>query len=95
MCDKSLFLISLKFAIELNWGFLGKWKISYNQKQPTQLKHDPELNTISILAIFVHASLRQRNLKNKVVNTIETIGIKQSPMGKFLEAMNLMPDTFQ
>lgn len=43
---------------------------------------------------FVHASLRLRNIKNKITNTIEIVGVKQSPMGQFLEAMGLMPDAF-
>ncbi|XP_058796377.1 PRA1 family protein 3-like [Phymastichus coffea] len=38
--------------------------------------------------IFVHASLRQRNLKNKVVNKIEGIGLKRSPMGIFLNQLD-------
>jgi hypothetical protein len=37
--------------------------------------------------IFLHASLRTRNLKNKVVNKIETIGISRTPMGFFLEVL--------
>ncbi|XP_058462501.1 PRA1 family protein 3 [Malaya genurostris] len=43
---------------------------------------------------FIHASLRLRNIKNKITNTIEIVGVKQSPMGQFLEAMGLMPDAF-
>lgn len=43
---------------------------------------------------FVHASLRLRNMKNKITNAIESVGVKQSPMGQFLEAMGLMPDAF-
>lgn len=43
---------------------------------------------------FIHASLRLRNIQNKITNTLEVVGIKHSPMGKFLEAMGLMPDTF-
>ncbi|XP_029735650.1 PRA1 family protein 3 [Aedes albopictus] len=43
---------------------------------------------------FVHASLRLRNIKNKITNTIEVVGVKQSPMGQFLEAMGLMPEAF-
>lgn len=43
---------------------------------------------------FVHASLRLRNIKNKLTNAIEVVGVKQSPMGQFLEAMGLMPDAF-
>ncbi|KAG7207020.1 hypothetical protein KM043_000909 [Ampulex compressa] len=34
---------------------------------------------------FVHASLRLRNIQNKVVNKIEGIGLKRTPMGVFLD----------
>ncbi|XP_032681163.1 PRA1 family protein 3 isoform X2 [Odontomachus brunneus] len=34
---------------------------------------------------FVHASLRLRNIKNKLANKIEGIGLKRTPMGIFLE----------
>uniref|UniRef100_A0A182MB11 PRA1 family protein n=1 Tax=Anopheles culicifacies TaxID=139723 RepID=A0A182MB11_9DIPT len=43
---------------------------------------------------FVHASLRLRNIKNKITNAVEIVGVKQSPMGQFLEAMGLMPTAF-
>ncbi|GAU92996.1 hypothetical protein RvY_04998-2 [Ramazzottius varieornatus] len=36
---------------------------------------------ISVACIFVHASLRTRNLKNRVVNKMEQLGVKRSPMG--------------
>jgi len=38
---------------------------------------------------FIHASLRLRNLKNKLVNSAESLGFKNTPMGKFLEEMGL------
>jgi len=44
--------------------------------------------------IFVHSSLRLRNISNKLTNMVEVAGIKSSPMGKFLEQLGLMPDTF-
>ncbi|CRK88207.1 CLUMA_CG001988, isoform A [Clunio marinus] len=50
---------------------------------------------LPISSIFIHSSLRLRNLKNKLTTTVETIGIKHSPMGQLLEALGLMPDTFQ
>ncbi|XP_014203921.1 PRA1 family protein 3 [Copidosoma floridanum] len=37
--------------------------------------------------IFAHASLRLRNIKNKLVNKIEGIGLKHTPMGVFLEQL--------
>ncbi|XP_063705163.1 PRA1 family protein 3 [Culicoides brevitarsis] len=49
---------------------------------------------LPISLTFIHASLRLRNIQNKITNTLEVVGIKHSPMGKFLEAMGVMPDTF-
>ncbi|RXM35867.1 PRA1 family protein 3 [Acipenser ruthenus] len=40
-----------------------------------------------ILMILLHASLRLRNLKNKLENRIESIGLKRTPMGLLLEAL--------
>ncbi|XP_029942777.1 PRA1 family protein 2-like [Salarias fasciatus] len=40
-----------------------------------------------ILMILVHASLRLRNLKNKLENRLESIGLKRTPMGLLLEAL--------
>ncbi|XP_015120932.1 PRA1 family protein 3 isoform X2 [Diachasma alloeum] len=37
---------------------------------------------------FIHASLRLRSIKNKVVNKIEGIGLKRTPMGVFLEQLD-------
>lgn len=39
---------------------------------------------------FVHASLRLRNIKNKVANALETFHPASTPMGKFLMAMNII-----
>ncbi|CAG9759448.1 unnamed protein product [Ceutorhynchus assimilis] len=45
-------------------------------------------------AVFVHASLRLRNIKNKIANKVEVMGLKKSPMGLFLEEMGLESDFF-
>lgn len=37
--------------------------------------------------IFIHASMRLRNIKNKVANKMEMIGLKRTPMGLFLDAL--------
>lgn len=42
---------------------------------------------LPVVLIFIHSSMRLRNLRNKVVNKIETIGFKKTPMGLFLEAL--------
>uniref|UniRef100_A0A1L8DF06 PRA1 family protein n=1 Tax=Nyssomyia neivai TaxID=330878 RepID=A0A1L8DF06_9DIPT len=42
--------------------------------------------------IFVHASLRLRNTKSKAVNTFQATQLKKTPMGVFLNAMNLVPE---
>ena len=49
-------------------------------------------NIVSV--IFIHASLRLRNLKNKLVNKIEGIGLKRTPMGVFLEQLGMEQDLF-
>lgn len=38
-------------------------------------------------AVLVHASVRLRNLKNKMENKLESIGLKRTPMGLLLEAL--------
>ncbi|EFN86626.1 PRA1 family protein 3 [Harpegnathos saltator] len=43
---------------------------------------------------FVHASLRLRNMKNKLVNKIEGIGLKRTPMGIFLEHLGMEEEFF-
>lgn len=37
--------------------------------------------------MFIHASLRLRNLKNKLENKMEGIGLKRTPMGIVLDAL--------
>ncbi|KAK2488507.1 hypothetical protein MC885_000156 [Smutsia gigantea] len=43
--------------------------------------------TFPLLLMFVHASLRLRNLKNKVENKMEVMGLKKTPMGIVLDAL--------
>lgn len=43
---------------------------------------------------FIHASLRLRNLKNKITNRVETLGLKRTPMGIFLEELGLEQQVF-
>ncbi|XP_067408406.1 PRA1 family protein 2 [Emydura macquarii macquarii] len=42
---------------------------------------------LPISVILIHASFRLRNLKNKIENKIESIGLKRTPMGLLLEAL--------
>ncbi|KAL1492846.1 hypothetical protein ABEB36_011028 [Hypothenemus hampei] len=44
--------------------------------------------------VFIHASLRLRNIKNKIVNRVEILGLKRTPMGLFLEEMGLEGELF-
>ncbi|XP_060537223.1 PRA1 family protein 3 [Cylas formicarius] len=44
--------------------------------------------------IFIHASLRLRNIKNKIANKVENLGLKRTPMGIFLEEMGLENEIF-
>lgn len=43
---------------------------------------------------FVHASLRLRNIKNKIANKIESIGMKRTPMGILLGYFGMEPELF-
>lgn len=43
---------------------------------------------------FVHASLRLRNIQNKIVNKIEGIGLKRTPMGVFLGYLGMEEEFF-
>lgn len=40
---------------------------------------------LSFCLTFIHASLRLRNLKNKIVNKIEGMGLERTPMGIFFK----------
>ncbi|XP_064632670.1 PRA1 family protein 2-like [Lineus longissimus] len=42
---------------------------------------------LPLLVILTHASLRLRNIKNKLSNKIEFVGLKRTPMGILLEAL--------
>lgn len=44
---------------------------------------------LPICIIFVHSSMRLRNIKNKLSNKMETIGLKKTPMGIFLESLGM------
>jgi hypothetical protein len=46
------------------------------------------------IVTFIHASLRLRNVKNKIVNKMEGIGLKRTPMGLFVEAMGMEEEVF-
>jgi len=41
---------------------------------------------------FIHSSMRLRNMKNKITNKIELIGLKKTPMGMFLESLGMEPE---
>ncbi|XP_010873776.1 PRA1 family protein 3 [Esox lucius] len=44
--------------------------------------------TFPLLLILVHASLRLRNMKNRLENKIEGVGMKKSPMGIVLDLLD-------
>ncbi|OCT85938.1 hypothetical protein XELAEV_18024107mg [Xenopus laevis] len=50
--------------------------------------------TFPMLLMFIHASLRLRNLKNKVENKMEGVGLKKTPMGIVLEALEQQEESF-
>uniref|UniRef100_A0A8C6SHA6 PRA1 family protein n=1 Tax=Neogobius melanostomus TaxID=47308 RepID=A0A8C6SHA6_9GOBI len=44
--------------------------------------------TLPLVLILIHASCRLRNMKNKLENKMELAGLKRSPMGLLLEALD-------
>ncbi|XP_022107823.1 PRA1 family protein 3-like [Acanthaster planci] len=45
--------------------------------------------TLPLAMIFIHASLRMRNLKNKMGKKLESLGLKRTPMGILLFQLGL------
>jgi len=45
--------------------------------------------TLPVCFIVIHASLRLRNMKNKLVNATEKLGIKSTPMGLILKEVGI------
>ncbi|MEE6502518.1 hypothetical protein FKM82_004543 [Ascaphus truei] len=43
--------------------------------------------TFPLLLMFIHASLRLRNMKNKLENKMEIVGLKKTPMGMVIDAL--------
>ena len=41
------------------------------------------------VAVLVHASLRLRNIKSKIANKVEYIGVRRTPMGVLLESFGM------
>lgn len=42
-----------------------------------------------VVVVVLHASLRLRNVKNKIASKVEYIGILRTPMGLLLEALGM------
>uniref|UniRef100_A0A4W5QG54 PRA1 family protein n=1 Tax=Hucho hucho TaxID=62062 RepID=A0A4W5QG54_9TELE len=51
--------------------------------------------TFPLLLIFAHASFRLRNMKNKLENKMEGVGLKKSPIGILLDALGQQEDGLQ
>ncbi|XP_047436959.1 PRA1 family protein 3-like [Mugil cephalus] len=44
--------------------------------------------TFPLLLILIHASLRLRNMKNRLENNIEGVGLKKTPMGVIMDLLD-------
>ncbi|KAM4737286.1 PRA1 family protein 3-like [Anableps anableps] len=44
--------------------------------------------TFPLLLILIHASLRLRNMKNRLENKIEGVGLKKTPMGMIMDLLD-------
>ncbi|XP_040048630.1 PRA1 family protein 3 [Gasterosteus aculeatus] len=44
--------------------------------------------TFPMLLILIHASLRLRNMKNRLENNIESVGLKKTPMGILMDLLD-------
>ncbi|KAG1683576.1 PRA1 family protein 3 [Nymphon striatum] len=42
---------------------------------------------LPIIVVLIHASLRLRNMKNKLANKMESVGLRKTPMSIFLETI--------
>ncbi|CAL1608911.1 unnamed protein product [Knipowitschia caucasica] len=51
--------------------------------------------TLPLILIVIHASFRLRNMKNKLENKMELAGLKRSPMGLLLEALDQQEENVQ
>lgn len=45
-----------------------------------------------VLVILIHASLRLRNIKNRLENKIEGVGLKKTPMGMLMDLLDQQED---
>jgi len=50
---------------------------------------------LPLSAIFIHASLRLRNVKNKLANMKEKLTMKKTPMGMILEELGMAVEIFE
>ena len=49
---------------------------------------------LPIFLVLLHASLRTRNIKNKIANTMETVGLTKTPMGILLDTFGTEAEPF-
>ena len=49
---------------------------------------------LPIILIILHSMFRLRNMKNKMSNNLEKIGVKRTPMGVLLQELGQDGETF-
>lgn len=45
--------------------------------------------SLAVISVLIHASVRKRNMKNKLANTAESLGLKATPVGELLDHLGL------
>jgi hypothetical protein len=69
-------------------------ELFYRFKVSDAFFHEINYSIRLYLAIILHATLRTRNLANKVANKIDQLSLQSTPMGIFLAALGLRSSAF-
>jgi len=66
-----------------------KLSAEHSELFPVLLQDQLSVLHFCVAVVILHASLRLRNVKNKIAGKVEYIGISRTPMGLMLEALGM------